>query len=208
MHDWDAHPIELVSRILLFYPESLNEISDFLTRLVGTPFSQHAPFTKEWCGTHVHVRLPMPANPQTGALPPTFTLPTLQHLAYILVMYEKAIMTLFPQSRRADPTDNPLELQTNLDKFYEESPRPSITFDDSWDTLTDEEVQARIAAEKIGGSRSKRYFWRPTGRHQPHPRRNARPVPPSAATLYIKQTVSSVHHPTGQNTRELRWIPT
>ena len=136
--DWDAHPIELVSRILLFSPQSLNEIFDFLARLVGSPLSQHAAFVNEWCGTHVHVGLPVPANPPPGALPPSFTLPTLQHLAYILVMYEKAIMKLFPESRRAGSENADYELRTNLSEFFQE-----VEDDSADDNLSPEEYEAK-----------------------------------------------------------------
>ena len=139
--NWDAHPVELVSRILPFSSDSLKEISELLNNLVGTPSSQYAAFTNEWCGTHVHVGLPVPVNLAAGALPPTFTLPTLQHLAYILTMYEKSIMTLFPPSRRAHSTNANIELRSNLSEFHEEPKERPYDPDD--DDLTPSEYDAK-----------------------------------------------------------------
>ena len=51
------------------------------------------------CGFHVHIGLPPSARHQQA-----FSLPLLRHLAYIFVMYERDINTLFPHHRREDST--------------------------------------------------------------------------------------------------------
>ncbi|MCJ1279157.1 hypothetical protein MMC21_006981 [Puttea exsequens] len=118
---WDCHGIELVSRVLPLTPASFAEMATHLTAL-NPPFSSatHAAFTNEHCGFHVHIGLPVPADLPAGAPPPTFDLPTLQHLAYILVMYERAIGELHPRERREGSAAAMVDLQTNLDNFIEE----------------------------------------------------------------------------------------
>jgi len=118
--DWDSHSIELVSRVLPLEPASFNEINTYLAALRGSPDSLHAAFTNIHCGFHVHVGLPEPKDLPQGAAPPTFALPILQHLAYILVMYELAISKLFPAHRREGSAAAMIDLQTNLDNFIEE----------------------------------------------------------------------------------------
>lgn len=58
-----------------------------------------------------------PSKGLTGKPPPTFTLPTLQHLAYIQVMYETKISELHPESR-GNYTNR--DLKSNIDEFNEE----------------------------------------------------------------------------------------
>lgn len=70
--------------------------------------------------------------------PPTFTLPTLQHLAYIQVMYQAKISKLHPISR-GDGTN--IDLKSNIESFYEE-PEP----------LTDAEYDAMDARGKYSFS--------------------------------------------------------
>ena len=48
------------------------------------------------------------------------TLATLQHLAYLLVIYEKGINTLHPLHKRKSKPASLVDLQTNLDSFSEE----------------------------------------------------------------------------------------
>ncbi len=129
LEEWDTHGIELVSRVLPFKPSSFDEINTHLQSLIGTKEDNHMAFTTEHCGFHVHIGLPTPPELDLGTPPPTFTLPTLQHLAYLLVIYEKAISTLHPPHRREGSPASLVDLQTNHDNFIEE---PTYTLSD-WD---------------------------------------------------------------------------
>ena len=53
--------------------------------------------------------------------PSTFTLTTLQQLAYLSVIYEKGINTLQTPHKRKSNSASLVDLQTNLDIFSEES---------------------------------------------------------------------------------------
>ena len=129
LEEWDTHGIELVSRVLPFNPASFDEINTHLQCLIGTKEDNHMAFTTEHCGLHVHIGLPTPPDLEPGIPPPTFSLATLQHLAYLLVIYEKAISTLHPPHRREYSPASLVDLQTNLDNFIEE---PTYTFSE-WD---------------------------------------------------------------------------
>lgn len=87
---------------------------------------------REKRGNHADAKTPH-SHP-AGTPPPTFTLPTLQHIAYIQVMYQNQISALHPPSR-GDGTN--IDLKSNLDNFYEE-PEP----------LTDAEYDALDARSK------------------------------------------------------------
>ncbi|KAL6720852.1 hypothetical protein ACLMJK_002777 [Lecanora helva] len=121
---WDNHPVELVSRVLPFTRESLDEIETYLALLRGGETQQqlqHMAFATEACGFHVHVGLPTPTPTPGEEEPlPTFSLPTLQHLAYILVMYEKPMRALFPSWRREGSKNAELDLMSNLESFLPE----------------------------------------------------------------------------------------
>ncbi|CAD6591818.1 MAG: hypothetical protein ASARMPRED_005769 [Alectoria sarmentosa] len=130
---WDTHPLELVSRVLPYSSASIAEVHQHLAALQEG--LAHFAFATAHCGLHVHVGLPVPSNHQAGTPPPTFTLPTLQHLAYIQVMYQAQISKLHPTSR-GDGTN--IDLKSNIDNFYEE-PEP----------LTDAEYDALDARGKF-----------------------------------------------------------
>ncbi|KAF6231442.1 hypothetical protein HO173_010403 [Letharia columbiana] len=132
--DWDTHPLELVSRVLPYDSASIAEVHRHLKALQEG--LAHFAFATKHCGLHVHVGLPVPTNHLAGTPPPTFTLPTLQHLAYIQVMYQAKISELHPTSR-GDGTN--IDLKSNLDNFYEE-PEP----------LTDAEYTAMDARIDAG----------------------------------------------------------
>ncbi|MCJ1460050.1 hypothetical protein MMC28_010429 [Mycoblastus sanguinarius] len=138
IEDWDSHGIELVTRALPYTPASMSEVNTYLSSLLssGSPNIsevKHTAFATTQCGFHIHVGLPTPPNHQVGTAPPTFTLPTLQHLAYILVMYESAMSQLHPEHRRAGSEVSFTDLQTNLDNFLEEP-----TYDDDDDSWIDD----------------------------------------------------------------------
>ncbi|KAA6409907.1 MAG: hypothetical protein FRX48_06520 [Lasallia pustulata] len=116
---WDSHGIELVSPVFGFTPTVFDELSDLLTRLKGTDADDHGALITDNCGLHIHVGLP-PTPGTSNFQNPRFDLPTLQHLAYLLVMYEPHISTLHPPSRRAGSPASTIDLQTNLTKL----PRP------------------------------------------------------------------------------------
>ncbi|KAL2037146.1 hypothetical protein N7G274_010142 [Stereocaulon virgatum] len=137
LENWDTHGIELVSRVLPYTPSSFDEITTHLSLLRGTSDSKHLAFPTTHCGFHVHIGLPPPVDLEPGTAPPTFTLPTLQHLAYLLVIYEKAISKLHPEHRREGSTAALVDLQTNLDSFIEEPSYDDvdddIDLDGKWD---------------------------------------------------------------------------
>lgn len=130
VEQWDSHGIELVSRILTPTPASFAEITENLTILHGTPSSLYGAFPTSLCGMHVHVGLPVPT---TGGPLPTFNLPTLQHLAYILVMYEQNISTLLAPSRRAGSMASEFDIVTNLDNFSEATLAENLANEEDFD---------------------------------------------------------------------------
>ena len=164
IEDWDSHGVELVSRVLPFESASFHEINTYLTRLFGTPSSQHLAMVTECCGLHVHVGLPPPADHTEGTPPPTFSLPTLQHLAYILVMYEIPLRALFPKWRFDGSNAGKHDLHTNLGNFFEEpmgedwdpkkdnfhvtNPTPSATDSDNKPAVADILSKAHISMKK------------------------------------------------------------
>ena len=125
VNNWDAHGIELVSRVLPFELQSFLEVQTRLSGLCGISTDRHTAFATDCCGLHIHVGLPPPQNHAPGTPLPTFSLPMVQHLAYVLVMYEEQIMTLFPKERRARSGD----LVSNLEDFFaaEEEPEDMIS---------------------------------------------------------------------------------
>ena len=135
IEDWDTHGVELVSRVLPYQPSSFAEINTHLTSLRGGPESKHMASTTDHCGLHVHIGLPPPKDLLPGTPPPSFTLPTLQHLAYLLVIYEKAISQLHPSYRREGSVASMVDLQTNLDNYIDE---PTFDFDIDFDLNLDD----------------------------------------------------------------------
>ena len=130
-HQWDSHGIELVSRVLLFAEDSFKEIEDYLDVLKGkrAKRSRHRAFVSELCGLHVHIG--HSTYLEQGEQRTGFPLSTLQHLAYILVIYEGAISTLFPHSRRGETGISSMDIKSNLDNFYKEptTDAPEPTFE-------------------------------------------------------------------------------
>ena len=119
---WDSSGVELVSRPLPPIEESFKEISGYLELLKGQPDSRYGAFVSQYCGMHVHVGLPPSSDGSTNEPARVFDLPTLQHLAYILVMYEGEIGKMHPPSTRGPYSVAALtDCKTNLDVFYADS---------------------------------------------------------------------------------------
>lgn len=129
---WDSHGLELVSRILEPTPAAFAEISSYLSSLRGDAASRHGALITDHCGMHVHIGLPPPANAGDGELLPSFDLPTIQHLSYLLVMYETEFSSLHPASRREGDMSR-TDVASNLDDFYADMESRMTYDDDDWD---------------------------------------------------------------------------
>lgn len=104
----DSYGLELVSRVLPIDGASFAEIDTTLATITGTSASLHGAFVTPLCGMHVHVGLaPGSSNPSA------FPLPTLQHLAYMLTMYESHISGMHAPHRQ----DGAVELGSNRSVF-------------------------------------------------------------------------------------------
>ncbi|KAL9003668.1 MAG: hypothetical protein Q9188_003467, partial [Gyalolechia gomerana] len=125
IEEWDSSPVELVSRVLpLDYynaEASFHEINTMLTHLLGSNDTLHRAFTDQHCGLHIHIGIP------TG-----FSLPLLQHLAYILTIYEPALSSLHPAWRRPGHKGAEVDLRGNREAFYEEPDFSAVDWE-SWD---------------------------------------------------------------------------
>jgi hypothetical protein len=108
--------LELVSRVLRPTPASFTEITKLSNRLKGYPCSLHGASPSPKTGLHVHLKS------QNGDI----DLLTLQHLLYILAMYERYINTLHvPHRRPNSESDTSLnELAPNTDGFERDPPTP------------------------------------------------------------------------------------
>lgn len=135
--NWDSHGVELVSRPLPATSTSFEEIKLHLEPLRGTTTSRHVSMVTPHCALHVHVGF---ADPTLGQPRTTFGLPTLQHLAYILVMYEAQISQMHPPSRRAGSDAARKDCITNLDVFDEASLNASYQVFDGDYTATNDEL--------------------------------------------------------------------
>ncbi|KAL8714991.1 MAG: hypothetical protein Q9225_006444, partial [Loekoesia sp. 1 TL-2023] len=136
--DWDSAPVELVSRVLsLDDSASFAEIENMLAFLRGGEKNhhRHQAFTDQWCGLHVHI------GTRTG-----FTLPLLQHLAYILIIYEPILSTLHPASRRPGHRNAEQDLVSNREAFYEE---PDFS-DVDWDAVDVDGLDSGYASDDDG----------------------------------------------------------
>ena len=58
--DWNTHPLELVSRVLLYNPASIDEVNKHLAALQEG--FKHFAYATQHCGLHVHVGLPISAK--------------------------------------------------------------------------------------------------------------------------------------------------
>lgn len=93
---WDAHPMELVSRVLPAPDSSLHpslvELKEFLSTLRGppSPDTPYGAYVTPSCGLHVHI------GTSSGTLP----FAVLRHLAYLTAIYEPVISIFHNNSRR------------------------------------------------------------------------------------------------------------
>ena len=151
--DWDSHGVELVSPPLAPSVEAFAELRRYLSVLNHFPPRPNVPvpgqrspiqdkpatsstglyraMASKGCGLHVHVGLPPSTTDASGDdLPPTFELGHMQHLAYILVMYEPYISSLHP-FRRRDPQSPTCEIQirSNRQEMIQE---PVYDPDENW----------------------------------------------------------------------------
>ncbi|KAJ9669276.1 hypothetical protein H2201_000628 [Coniosporium apollinis] len=103
-NDWDSSGVELISPPYADIAHARDEISTILSSLRGTSSSDYGATVSTICGMHVHIGLP---NNEP------FTITTLQHLAYLLVVYEEEISQLHePQRHQAAE-----EIITNRENF-------------------------------------------------------------------------------------------
>lgn len=141
---WDSHGLELVSRILEPSAAAFAEISSYLSSLRGDAASRHGAFITDHCGMHVHIGLPPPAGAQDGDVLPSFDLSTIQHLSYLLVMYETEFSSLHPASRREGGVSQ-MDVASNLDDFYADMESRLSYDDDDWDPeLEDDDAERSL----------------------------------------------------------------
>ncbi|KAI4123799.1 MAG: hypothetical protein LQ347_006016, partial [Umbilicaria vellea] len=123
---WDSHGMELVSPVFTAHPEAFIEISDIVNAISGTNTDPFGALVTDRCGMHIHVGLP-PIPGSSYSSNPRFDLATLQHLAYILVMYEAHISTLHPRHRREGSLVASTIVQSNVGAFRLNPPQTVIT---------------------------------------------------------------------------------
>ncbi|MCJ1315412.1 mucin 5B, oligomeric mucus gel-forming [Xylographa vitiligo] len=92
VNDWDTYGVELVSSVLRPLPEDFETITRFCNLLKGEPCHDHGATINDTCGFHIHLKPDGDNN--------DFDLNTVQHLAYIIAIYEREIDTLHPFHRR------------------------------------------------------------------------------------------------------------
>ena len=124
----DSYGIELVSPVLDVGQPAIDEINELCNMLKGQPCHDHGATINTTCGLHIHLK---PRNAD-------FDLPTLKHLAYVLVMYEVHIETLHPRYRRTnDGTSRPnFDHLSNIDR---------LIFEMDWDRRSLREIRQLIA---------------------------------------------------------------
>ncbi len=140
--EWDSGPVELVSRVLDVDDEaSFQEIGKMFEILTAGAKARrrYRAFTDQWCGLHVHIGLPTTSirsskiaseskdhlNSEDNTIP----LPVLQHLAYIIVVYEPIISLLHPPNRRPSHANAKTDLLGNRDEFFAEPDYSRIDWD-------------------------------------------------------------------------------
>ncbi|KAF2436467.1 hypothetical protein EJ08DRAFT_655460 [Tothia fuscella] len=107
--NWDTYGIELVSPPFISITQAQEQISS-IVNTINTPNTTFLT-TNNSCGLHVHIGLP------SGECLP---LKALQHLAYMLIVYEDEISRLHPHHRR----QRSKEIYTNRENLYAEAPEP------------------------------------------------------------------------------------
>ncbi len=108
---WDTFGLELISPPHNDISTAKEEVNAILSKLRGTPESPFGILLDDSCGFHVHVGLP-----DGEALP----IRVLQHIAYILVVYEEQIGLLHDPKRR----NRQEEIKSNREAFLAECPEP------------------------------------------------------------------------------------
>jgi len=108
---WDTFGLELISPPQTDMSTAKEEVIAILSKLQGTPESPFGILLDDSCGFHVHVGLP-----DGEALP----IRALQHIAYILVVYEEQIGLLHDPKRR----NRQEEIKSNREVFLAECPEP------------------------------------------------------------------------------------
>ncbi|KAI9784197.1 MAG: hypothetical protein M1835_003649 [Candelina submexicana] len=126
---WDSLGVEVVSRVLDNAENAETEIAAILSALKGDSSSLHGVTLTEHCAVHVHV----------GQGASGFSLPTLQHLAYLLVVYEREIAKILPVTRREGSSSSAAERRSNQDKFFAEA-----RYEIQWKLRNGEMVQREV----------------------------------------------------------------
>ncbi len=103
----DSYGLEIVSRVLNDVEAAEAEFETILSALKGDSLSLHGVTSNEHCAVHVHV-----GRENLG-----FTLPTLQHLAYLLVVYEHEIEKIHPATQREGSSSADTDTRSNRDSF-------------------------------------------------------------------------------------------
>lgn len=109
---WDTFGLELISPPHTDVSTSKEEVIGILSKLRGNPESSFGILLDDSCGFHVHVRLP-----DCEVLP----IRSLQHIAYILVVYEEQIGLLHDPKRR----NRQEEIKSNREAFLAEVAEPT-----------------------------------------------------------------------------------
>jgi len=126
----------LISPVFDTPSDPFPQIKTVLSTLPGNSKSLHGCGSTWFAGHHVHVGLPR------EKWPPSLRLATLQHLAYILLLYEPIISNLHPLHRRpyADPeAPQYIDLEPNhktLDDGYQDDPQRYSSNRDEWGDKT------------------------------------------------------------------------
>ena len=142
----DSHGVELISPVFEVNDESFRQINIMLKAIKGDAPSRHGALVQDFCGFHCHIGVP--ANEDDLNAQDGFDLATLQHLAYILVMYEDHINTIHPPHRREEWLEDSdahseinmtfTDIQSNRDAFLDFNP------DDTFTLQPLQEVRAEI----------------------------------------------------------------
>ncbi|KAI4183188.1 MAG: hypothetical protein L6R41_005534 [Letrouitia leprolyta] len=152
--DWDSSPVELVTRVFRLDDNDddddddddrvteasfaeINTMVNCLNPVLSYPShryldqqhidhlrqrqARHLSTVSPHCGLHVHIGT---------LLPDGFPLPLLQHLAYILTIYEPVLSSLHPVWRRPGHEGAEVDLRGNRECFFEE---PAYNYTDDSD---------------------------------------------------------------------------
>ncbi|MCJ1378376.1 hypothetical protein MMC17_001474 [Xylographa soralifera] len=113
VNDWDTYGVELVSSVLRPVPQDFETITRFCNLLKGERCHNHGATINDTCGLHVHLKPDGDGN--------DFDLNTMQHLAYIIAIYEREIDELHPFHRRtyAPRGATSYDFQSNTQKLQD-----------------------------------------------------------------------------------------